>query len=203
MVDLAVVGTAYSVASALGASPTVMLSLFEAALVESGFRNLPYGDRDSVGYLQQRPSQGWPDPMDVATATRSYVTRAKRNAARHPDYTAGQLAQSVQISAYPDRYDKREREARELLARARLGDAPDAVSGAIGGVDIQSGGLVESVMGIADGVRTMAGGAVNVGALAAQLAKLALPSNVTRAVTGVIGIVFVFSGIVIIGRQIK
>src|SRR4051794_23829056 len=29
------------------------------ALQESGLRNLDYGDRDSVGLFQQRPSQGW------------------------------------------------------------------------------------------------------------------------------------------------
>ena len=26
---------------------------------ETGIRNLDYGDRDSVGLFQQRPSQGW------------------------------------------------------------------------------------------------------------------------------------------------
>src|SRR5215471_16534084 len=30
-----------------------------AALQESNLRNLDYGDRDSVGLFQQRPSQGW------------------------------------------------------------------------------------------------------------------------------------------------
>jgi len=29
------------------------------AMQESGLRNLDYGDRDSVGLFQQRPSQGW------------------------------------------------------------------------------------------------------------------------------------------------
>jgi hypothetical protein len=29
------------------------------ALQESGLRNLNYGDRDSVGLFQQRPSMGW------------------------------------------------------------------------------------------------------------------------------------------------
>ena len=32
---------------------------YAAALQESGLANLPYGDRDSVGVFQQRPSQGW------------------------------------------------------------------------------------------------------------------------------------------------
>ena len=29
------------------------------AYQETGIRNLDYGDRDSVGLFQQRPSQGW------------------------------------------------------------------------------------------------------------------------------------------------
>jgi hypothetical protein len=32
---------------------------YATALQESGLENLPYGDRDSVGIFQQRPSQGW------------------------------------------------------------------------------------------------------------------------------------------------
>lgn len=32
---------------------------YATALQESGLANLPYGDRDSVGVFQQRPSQGW------------------------------------------------------------------------------------------------------------------------------------------------
>ena len=32
---------------------------YAAALQESKLQNLPYGDRDSVGVFQQRPSQGW------------------------------------------------------------------------------------------------------------------------------------------------
>ena len=32
------------------------------ALQESGLRNIPYGDRDSLGLFQQRPSQAWAPP---------------------------------------------------------------------------------------------------------------------------------------------
>ena len=40
------------------ASPKVRLAAFEAAIVESGVHNLNYGDRDSLGVFQQRPSHG-------------------------------------------------------------------------------------------------------------------------------------------------
>ncbi len=118
--DMNVVVTAFETAKSMGADAKVMLALFEAGIVESGFRNLNYGDRDSVGYLQQRPSQGWPNPMDVPTATRSFVTRAMHN---EPMYaTSGQLAQSVQISAFPARYDAVQSEASTLLTHVAGGN---------------------------------------------------------------------------------
>lgn len=112
--DMVVVQTAHATALSMGASHKVLLALFEAAIVESGFRNLNYGDRDSVGFLQQRPSMGWPNPMDVPTATRSFVSRAM---AKENNYaTSGQLAQAVQISAFPLKYDAVKASAEALLA---------------------------------------------------------------------------------------
>lgn len=35
------------------------------AIQESGLRNLAYGDRDSLGLFQQRPSQGWGTPAQI------------------------------------------------------------------------------------------------------------------------------------------
>ena len=107
--------TAYKTAQSLGAAAKVILSMMEAGIVESGMRNLNYGDRDSVGFLQQRPSQGWPDPMNVATAARSYLLRAMPKDKLYPKFTAGRLAQSVQVSAFPERYDQVEPAARTLI----------------------------------------------------------------------------------------
>jgi hypothetical protein len=209
-VDIALATTAFSVANSLGASPKVMLSLFEAGLVESGMRNLNYGDRDSVGYLQQRPSQGWPDPMNVTTATKSYVTRAIRNDKANPHFTAGQLAQSVQRSAFPDRYDKREADAREVLAdvqRRGGGTVLPLPGGGIGapipGGLPGAGDLVGTLADIGSAVKTMATGVVDVAGLAGQLAKLALPSNIVRAFAGGLGVILVFTGIIVIGKQVK
>jgi hypothetical protein len=45
---------------------------------ESGIRNLDYGDRDSLGAFQQRPSQGWGTPdqvRNVLYATTSFLKR--------------------------------------------------------------------------------------------------------------------------------
>ena len=188
--DMGVVATALSTATGMGASSKVLLSLFEAAIVESGFRNLDYGDRDSVGFLQQRPSQGWPNPMDVPTATRSFVAKAQAVEGRYT--TSGKLAQAVQVSAYPDRYDKAEPAARELLTQAQGsaggGQKPD-------GTTTSSVDLVGAVRSIADAGKTLATGVTSVGNLAEMITKIALPSNALRLVMGILGIVFILLGI--------
>jgi putative Flp pilus-assembly TadE/G-like protein len=100
------------------ASPKVVLAAYEAAIVESGVHNLPYGDADSLGVYQQRPSQGWGTPaqiLDPVYAATQFVTRAV--AIGDSDMSAGQLAQAVQISAYPERYDQVAGQATAMIAR--------------------------------------------------------------------------------------
>lgn len=205
MIDMALAATAYSVASALGASPKVMLSLFEAGFVESGWRNLGHqgagNDHDSLGFLQQRPSQGWPDPMNPTTATTSYVKKAMVNERKYPNLSAGRLAQSVQVSAYPEKYDQREKEARDLIAAVSKG-APPPTGGGGGGASTP-GNLLDATASAADALRTMATGVVNIGGLATTLTKLALPTNIIRACAGGVGIILLFAGILIIGREAK
>ena len=118
--DPAVARVVYQVGVNHGASNKVMLAAFETCLVESGCRNLPGGDRDSAGAFQQRPSMNWgtyAQVTNVRYAARQFFTRAiaREGCCR----TAGQLAQAVQISAYPDRYDEAEGRARALLAAAK------------------------------------------------------------------------------------
>src|SRR6266540_3019875 len=101
-----------------GYGPRVRKSLLEAMAVESSFRNLHYGDRDSQGVLQQRPSTGWGPPGNAETDIRQYLDRAGALAQRGFRGTAGQLAQAVQRSAFPGRYDQRAQEAASLLGGA-------------------------------------------------------------------------------------
>ncbi|HET6920987.1 MAG TPA: hypothetical protein VFI46_16210, partial [Jiangellaceae bacterium] len=57
-------------------TPRAAVVALATARQESGIRNLDYGDRDSLGVFQQRPSQGWGTPgqvMDVAHATTSFL----------------------------------------------------------------------------------------------------------------------------------
>ncbi len=76
------------------------------ALQESGLRNLDYGDRDSVGLFQQRPSQGWGSVeqlMDpVYAATRFYDALLEVPGWQELPLT--EAAQAVQRSAYPNAY---------------------------------------------------------------------------------------------------
>ena len=99
------------------------------AMQESWLRNPDWGDRDSLGLFQQRPSTGWGTPEQVRDADRA--TRAFYGGAGDPNglLTRGLLdipgwesmsfadaAQAVQISAFPDRYAAWEQPAAAWLA---------------------------------------------------------------------------------------
>ncbi|MGB3441035.1 MAG: hypothetical protein WBA97_19975 [Actinophytocola sp.] len=120
--DVAVTTTVHNVGVSMGASDKVMLAGFEAGWVESHMNNLPCGDQDSLGVFQQRPSQGWGTPeqiMDVTYAATQFFSQAIHNEPLYPDYTAGLLAQSVQRSCCPERYDESEGKAYEMLDEVR------------------------------------------------------------------------------------
>lgn len=101
-----------------------------AAAQESGLRNVRYGDRDSLGLFQQRPSTGWGTPdevLDPVRATLAFYGGANnpnkgrtRGLLDIPNWTAmsvTQAAQAVQLSAFPDAYAKWEASARAWLAQ--------------------------------------------------------------------------------------
>ena len=96
---------------------------------ETGIRNLDYGDRDSVGLFQQRPSQGWGsekqlmDPYYATTKFYNALVRVK--GWETGDIT--KVAQAVQRSAYPDAYREHEPDAR-VLASALTGQTERALT---------------------------------------------------------------------------
>ena len=104
-----------------------------AALQESKLQNHGpgQGDRDSVGVLQQRPSQGWGngDPsnlQDVFKATTEFL----QHLVKVDGWQSMPLAdavQKVQISADGSQYAKHEKKA-TALAQALLGLVPKAVT---------------------------------------------------------------------------
>lgn len=103
-----------------GASPRVIKALVEAGLVESNMTQLRGGDRDSTGFLQQRPSQGWgPVGESVERDTDQFLEKAM-TLNKGFRGSAGQLAQQVQRSAFPGRYAQRGVEAEKII-RSILG----------------------------------------------------------------------------------
>jgi LysM repeat protein len=101
-----------------------------AAMQESSLRNITYGDRDSIGVFQQRPSTGWGTKsqlLDVAHATRLFFggpqnpnkgkTRGLLDIAGWQSMSVTQAAQKVQISAYPNAYAKWEKSATAWLSQ--------------------------------------------------------------------------------------
>src|SRR5882757_7057159 len=59
--------TIAAVGKRLGLPDHAVTIALAAALQESKLRNLDYGDRDSLGLFQQRPSQGWGAPTEILT----------------------------------------------------------------------------------------------------------------------------------------
>ncbi len=86
------------------------------AMQESRLRNLNYGDRDSLGLFQQRPSQGWGTPEQIRdpvyASTRFY--KALLEVHGWQQMTVTQAAQAVQASGLPDAYAQWEPLARAL-----------------------------------------------------------------------------------------
>ncbi|WP_447913071.1 LysM peptidoglycan-binding domain-containing protein [Microbacterium phyllosphaerae] len=117
-----------SVGRNLGVSDRGIAIALATAMVESSLRNLSWGDRDSLGLFQQRPSMGWGTPEQAIDADRS--TRVFFGGASDPngqgsrgllDITGWEgmrftdAAQAVQISAYPERYGQWETQAYQWL----------------------------------------------------------------------------------------
>ena len=110
--QLAIAVTIIEVGNSKGVSSWGQTIALAVAMQESRLRNLPYlaadNDHDSIGVFQQRPSQGWGTPEQLAD----------------PAYQAGKFydklttvpgwqtiplteaAQAAQASAYPNAYEK-------------------------------------------------------------------------------------------------
>jgi len=59
--------TIVATARDMGAPARAWLVALATAMQESNLRNLNFGDRDSLGLFQQRPSQGWAAPRRSPT----------------------------------------------------------------------------------------------------------------------------------------
>lgn len=143
-----------------GADEAAVVVMLMTALQESKLRNLANTtvpdslnlpndgtghDHDSVGVLQQRPSQGWgtvAELMDPAFAARAFLggphgpnAGSPAGLFDHADWaslTPGTAAQRVQVSAFPDAYDQWLEAALRILDHLGVvtgGCDPSAASG--------------------------------------------------------------------------
>jgi hypothetical protein len=119
--------TIASVAETRGLPARAVTIALATAYQESDLYNITYGDRDSLGLFQQRPSQGWgtaeqvQDPVYSAGAFYDALVKI-------PDYRELEItvaAQEVQRSAFPAAYADHEADAR-VLASALSGNSPGA-----------------------------------------------------------------------------
>ncbi len=102
---------------------------YAAALQESKMQNLDYGDRDSVGVFQQRPSQGWGPAADLKDPVYA-TTKFFAALVRVPGYTrmpVDQAAQDVQHSGDGSAYEQWAAVAAQL-AGYFTGTSPHGVS---------------------------------------------------------------------------
>ena len=117
------------IAAQRGLVPRAVSIGLTTAFQESGIRNLDYGDRDSLGIFQQRPSQGWGTAeqiMDPYYSTGKFFD-VMVTVDDWENADIGDVAQEVQRSGFPDAYDQHVTTAR-LLASALSGETPAAWS---------------------------------------------------------------------------
>ena len=80
----------------------------QAGMTESRLHHLPYGDRDSLGIFQMRPSQGWgsvaqvTDPVYEINKFYDVLVRVPGWETQRP----GDSAQDIERSAFPARYHR-------------------------------------------------------------------------------------------------
>jgi hypothetical protein len=146
------------------------------ALVESNLVNVRHGDRDSLGLFQQRPSQGWGTPEQILdpvySSTKFYERLVKVRDWQKRD--PGEVAQAVQISAFPDRYGQRMTDARSIQA----GILKDGSCKPAGGPP--TGSLVDVPAGTGPAIRVDA----SIGPSLDSLIRAALADGVTLGGSG-------------------
>jgi len=128
--QLANAQTIVAVGRALGVPSKGWVIALSTALQESTLRNLPYGDRDSIGLFQQRDAWGSrAERLDPATSSEMFFTGGRggqRGLLAIPDYlemSVTRAAQAVQVSAFPEAYAKWEGLALQLAGSDSISSA--------------------------------------------------------------------------------
>jgi hypothetical protein len=116
-----------AIAQERGLPPRATTIAIATAFQESKIHNIDYGDRDSVGLFQQRPSQGWGSVAEIMDPHYSigkfYDALVKVD--NYESMVINDAAQLVQRSGFPEAYAQHEEYSR-ALASALRGYSPAA-----------------------------------------------------------------------------
>lgn len=118
---------------------------------ESKLSNIDYGDRDSVGLFQQRPSQGWgtvEQIMDPVYSTNAFFDVLVQVEGWESDEITD-AAQKVQRSAFPTAYAQHESVAR-AFASALTGHSKASLTCSLGKVDEGAAAVPRTVLTAVD-----------------------------------------------------
>lgn len=142
--QVAIARTIIAAGKQLGVPAYGWVIAIAAGLQESGLRNLPGGDRDSVGVFQQRPSAGWGNVAQIMVPANAALAFFGRSPYTHntglleiPGWQKMQVtaaAQAVQRSGFPLAYAAHEAQARQIVqalapevSAADLGATPTSI----------------------------------------------------------------------------
>jgi hypothetical protein len=114
--------TVLQVGQKMGANQKVLETAVSTMIQESSITNdasVDSKDHDSLGLFQQRPSAGWGTRAEISNpeyAAKKFFEKAIPNDKKNPGQAKTRLAQSVQISAFPDAYAQWDKEAEKIVA---------------------------------------------------------------------------------------
>lgn len=110
-----------AIAQQRGLPPRATTIAIATAFQESKIHNIDYGDRDSVGLFQQRPSQGWGSVEEILdphySIGRFYDALVKVD--EYESMVINDAAQIVQRSGFPHAYAQHEDYSRALASALR------------------------------------------------------------------------------------
>ena len=127
-----------------GLSPRATTIAIATAFQESKVHNIDYGDRDSLGLFQQRPSQGWGTPKQILDPVYS-IGKFYDGLGSIKGYESMEIteaAQKVQRSAHPGAYAQHEDDAR-ALASSLTGYSPAAFTCQVNAAESGNAGKVD------------------------------------------------------------
>lgn len=138
-----------------GMSPRAWQIAIQAGMTESRLENVTYGDRDSLGIFQMRPSMGWGTPEQVThppyQVNKFYDVLEEVSGWKH--MRPGEAAQAVERSAFPDRYHEWEPMAVHLVQNVGEIQNVSGCGESGGGAVLASNSTVQQAIDFAMGER--------------------------------------------------